>query len=88
MEISVTQIVLTIDGRRLRAKTGETVLQTALRHGINIPHLCTHPKLPAFGACRLCIVEIAGMRGYPASCSTFATDGMVVDRPIPPRSGD
>jgi predicted molibdopterin-dependent oxidoreductase YjgC len=73
-----TAATLTIDGRQIAAHPGETVLQTALRHGISIPHLCTHPNLPAFGACRLCIVEIDGVRGYPASCSTPATEGMVV----------
>ncbi len=74
---------LTIDGRQIAAHPGETVLQTALRHGISIPHLCTHPNLPAFGACRLCIVEIDGVRGYPASCSTPATEGMVIRTDTP-----
>lgn len=69
---------LTIDGMTVTARAGESVLQCALRHRIDIPHLCTHPSLPAFGACRMCIVEIDGLRGYPASCATPATDGMVV----------
>lgn len=78
-----TAATLTIDGRQIAAHAGETVLQTALRHGISIPHLCTHPSLPAFGACRMCIVEIDGVRGYPASCSTPATKGMVVRTDTP-----
>ena len=78
-----TAATLTIDGRQIAAQPGETVLQTALRHGISIPHLCTHPNLPAFGACRMCIVEIDGVRGYPASCSTPATEGMVVRTDTP-----
>lgn len=69
---------LTIDGDTVTARDGESVLQCALRHQIYIPHLCTHPSLPAFGACRMCIVEIDGMRGYPASCATPASGGMVV----------
>ena len=69
---------LTIDGKTVHARGGESVLQCALRHRINIPHLCTHPSLPAFGACRMCIVEIDGLRGFPASCATPASDGMVV----------
>ena len=69
---------LMVDGQAVTARTGESVMQAALRHGISIPHLCTHPSLPAFGACRMCIVEIDGMRGYPASCATPATPGMVV----------
>ena len=69
---------LTIDSRTVTARPGESVLQCALRHSIYIPHLCTHPSLPAFGACRMCLVEIDGVRGFPASCATPAIDGMVV----------
>jgi predicted molibdopterin-dependent oxidoreductase YjgC len=69
---------LTIDGQTVTTRPGESVLQCALRHVIHIPHLCTHPSLPAFGACRMCIVEIDGMRGYPASCAVPAAEGMVV----------
>jgi predicted molibdopterin-dependent oxidoreductase YjgC len=71
-------VELTIDNQSVIARPGESVLQCALRHNIEIPHLCTHPSLPAFGACRLCIVEIDGMRGFPASCATPAAAGMVV----------
>ncbi|HXQ24659.1 MAG TPA: molybdopterin-dependent oxidoreductase [Candidatus Acidoferrales bacterium] len=69
---------LTIDNHTLRGCDGESVLQCALRHNIRVPHLCTHPSLPAFGACRMCVVEIDGMRGFPASCATPAAEGMVV----------
>lgn len=69
---------LTINDRTVAAQPGESVLQCALRHGIEIPHLCTHPALPAFGACRLCLVQIEGVPGYPSSCSTPATEGMSV----------
>jgi NADH dehydrogenase/NADH:ubiquinone oxidoreductase subunit G len=69
---------LTIDQQPVEAKPGETVMQVALRHGISIPRLCAHPHLPPFGACRMCLVEIEGVRGYPASCSTPAAEGMVV----------
>jgi NADH dehydrogenase/NADH:ubiquinone oxidoreductase subunit G len=71
-------VQLTIDNQTVTARAGESVLQCALRHNIDIPHLCTHPSLPAFGACRMCVVEIDGLRGYPASCTTPAADGMVV----------
>ena len=56
---------LTINGITVSAKEGETILECALRHNILIPHLCTHPALPSFGACRLCVVEIEDMHGYP-----------------------
>ncbi len=69
---------LTIDNQAVEAREGETVLQCALRHGIDVPHLCTHAGLSPFGACRLCIVEIDDMAGYPASCSTPAAEGMAV----------
>ena len=69
---------LTIDGKQVTAEAGETILQCALRNDIGIPHLCTHPALPPFGACRLCIVEVEGMRGYPASCTTPCAEGMQV----------
>jgi len=69
---------LSMDGKEVRFQPGMSVLQVAAAAGVYIPTLCTHPALPAFGACRLCIVEIEGMRGFPASCSTPARDGMVV----------
>ena len=69
---------LTIDGKTVTAEKGQTVLECALRHNISIPHLCTHSSLSPFGACRLCVVEIEDMRGYPTSCTTPAAEGMVV----------
>ena len=69
---------LTIDGHDLEAREGETVLECALRGGIEIPRLCHHPLLPPYGACRMCIVEIRGMRGFPTSCTTPAAEGMAV----------
>ena len=71
-------ITLTIDKKKMTASEGETILQCALRNDIQIPHLCTHPSLPPFGACRLCLVEVEGMRGFPPSCSTPVAEGMVV----------
>ncbi len=74
---------LSIDGMKVEAKPGETVLEAALRSGIYIPGLCYHPDLPPAGACRLCIVEIEGMKGFPASCTTVAKEGMVVRTDTP-----
>jgi len=71
-------VKLTIDEKKVAAREGETILECALRHDISIPHLCTHPNLPPFGACRMCVIEVDGMRGYPTSCTTPATAGMVV----------
>jgi len=71
-------IELTIDGVKVRVGWGASVLQAAQSAGIYIPALCYHPSLTPFGGCRLCIVEIEKMRGYPTSCTTPASDGMVV----------
>jgi len=71
-------VKLTIDGNTVSAKHGETILECALRHNISIPHLCTHSSLSPFGACRLCVVEVDGFRGYPTSCTTPVADAMVV----------
>jgi len=71
-------IKLTIDGKAVEAKEGGTVLQAAQEAGIYIPTLCYHPSLPAYGGCRLCVVEVENMRGFPPSCTTPATEGMVV----------
>ncbi|MFC1916796.1 FAD-dependent oxidoreductase [Chloroflexota bacterium] len=71
-------ITLTIDGQEVKAEEGMTVLQAAIGAGIYIPTLCYHPSLAPYGACRLCIVEIEKMRGFPTSCTTPASDGMVV----------
>ncbi len=71
-------IKLTIDGKEVQAQHGQTVLEAALDAGIYIPNLCWHPSLPKLGACRMCIVEIEGMRGLPVSCTTEAREGMVV----------
>lgn len=71
-------ITLTIDRLTIRTPQGSTVLQAARAAGVYIPTLCDDPHLKPFGACRLCIVQIEGMRGLPTSCTTPATDGMVV----------
>lgn len=69
---------ITIDGRQVDAEPGMTVLQAAKKAGIFIPSLCAHDELDPYGACRLCVVEIDGMRGTPTSCTTPAAEGMVV----------
>ena len=72
------KITLTIDGVKVEAQKGMTVLQAARNAGIYIPSLCAHKDLSPYGACRLCVVEIDGVRGTPTSCTTPASDGMVV----------
>ena len=69
---------LAVDGREIIAHDGDTVLDACSRAGIRIPTLCHDPRLEPYGGCRLCVVQVEGMRGYPTSCTTAATDGMVV----------
>ena len=60
-----------------------TVLEAAQEAGIYIPTLCSDPDLEPYGSCRLCVVEIEGMRGLPTACTTPASDGMVVHTETP-----
>lgn len=71
-------ITLTIDGKKIEAQPGQTVLQAATDAGIYIPNLCFHPNLKPIGSCRLCIVSIENVRGYPIACHMKVADGMVV----------
>ena len=71
-------IHLTIDGKELAVAAGSTVLEAARGAGIDIPTLCHDPRIKPFGACRLCIVEIAGMAKPVSSCTTPVGEGMVV----------
>jgi len=79
----MSEIALTINGNLVKAEQGDTVLTAARKAGIEVPTLCDHPALEPYGACRLCIVEIEGMRGYPPSCTTPAAQGMVVKTSSP-----
>src|SRR5215471_983606 len=75
---SKKEITLTIDGVDVTVPEGTTVLRAAALAGINIPKLCATDSLEPFGSCRLCLVEIEGRRGYPASCTTPVEAGMKV----------
>ena len=67
-----------VDNRSISVPENSTVLQAAELAGAYVPSLCSHRELSPFGGCRLCMVEIAEMRGYPLACSTLAQDGMQV----------
>lgn len=75
----MSEIKLTIDGQEVTANNGDTVLEAAQNAGIRIPTICAHPALEPYGACRLCVVQIKGIRGNPTSCTTPAQNGMIVD---------
>jgi len=67
-----------IDNQEKKVKKGITILEAAEEHNIYIPHLCSHPELTSYGGCRLCIVEVEGIRGYPTACTTPVKDGQVI----------
>ncbi|WP_404992655.1 formate dehydrogenase subunit alpha [Cupriavidus pauculus] len=73
-----TQITLEIDGVSVTVPAGTSVMRAAAEAGIGVPKLCATDSLEPFGSCRLCLVEIEGRRGYPASCTTPVEAGMKV----------
>ncbi|MET9269417.1 formate dehydrogenase subunit alpha, partial [Kribbella sp. NPDC003557] len=69
---------LTVDGVTVKVPPGTSVMRAAKEAGVDVPKLCATDNLEAFGSCRLCVVEIDGVKGTPASCTTPVRDGMVV----------
>ncbi|MBM4213510.1 MAG: formate dehydrogenase subunit alpha [Gammaproteobacteria bacterium] len=71
-----TRVALEIDGQRIEVPAGTSVMRAAAEAGVSIPKLCATETLAAFGSCRLCLVEIDGRAGTPASCTTPVAEGM------------
>jgi formate dehydrogenase major subunit len=71
-------VSLTVDGFEVTVPEGTSVMRAAAELGIQIPKLCASDNMEAFGSCRLCLVEIEGRKGAPASCTTPVHQGMVV----------
>ncbi|MGH1423265.1 MAG: formate dehydrogenase subunit alpha [Pseudooceanicola sp.] len=78
-----TDVTLSIDGFDVTVPEGTSVMRAAAEAGLRIPKLCATDSVEAFGSCRLCVVEIEGRRGTPASCTTPAVDGMIVHTQSP-----
>jgi formate dehydrogenase major subunit len=76
-------VTLTIDGRKVSVPPGTSVMAAAALIDNPIPKLCATDNLEAFGSCRLCLVQIDGRKGTPASCTTPAEQGMVVHTRTP-----
>jgi NADH dehydrogenase/NADH:ubiquinone oxidoreductase subunit G len=72
---------ITIDGEAVVAQRGQTVLKAAEENGFFIPTLCADNDLEPYGACRVCVVEIEGMRGFPTSWTTPVAEGRHNFRP-------
>lgn len=69
---------MALDGQEVQFTEGETIYEVSLRHAEKVPTLCYDERLEAFGACRLCVVEVEGSRNPVASCTTKCTPGMKV----------
>src|SRR5277367_2514533 len=72
------QVTLTIDGVKVTVSEGTSLMRAAMDAGIQVPKLCATDSVNAFGSCRLCLVEVQGRAGTPASCTTPVAAGMVV----------
>lgn len=72
-----------LDGIEIEFKQGQTIIEAAAAHGIDIPHFCWHPSLSVSGNCRMCLVEIEKMPKLMIACSTVAAEGMVVHTQSP-----
>ena len=71
-------VTLTIDGVAVSVKEGSSLMRAAIEAGTQIPKLCATDSLDSFGSCRLCLVEVEGRAGTPASCTTPVAEGLVV----------
>jgi formate dehydrogenase alpha subunit len=71
-------VTLNIDNQIVNASKGSTILQAAEQNHIYIPTLCAHQDLTPFGGCRMCLVEVEGMRGFPTACTTPVEEGMII----------
>ncbi|MGQ0826182.1 MAG: NADH-quinone oxidoreductase subunit NuoG [Actinomycetota bacterium] len=70
-------VTVMINGKPVGAPPGELLIKVAQDHGVYIPRFCWHERMKPVGMCRMCLVEVDGVRGYPAACTTPVTDGMV-----------
>ena len=81
-------VTLTIDDNEISVPKGTLVIRAAELIGIQIPRFCDHPLLEPVGACRQCLVEVEGQRKPMASCTTVATDDMVVRTQLTSEAAD
>ena len=75
---SATMVTLEIDGQTVTVPEGTSIMRAAMELGTQIPKLCATDSLHSFGSCRLCLVEIEGRKGTPASCTTWVAEGLKV----------
>ena len=78
LRVSDKEVTLEIDGVSVSVPVGTSLMRAAVDAGVRVPKLCATDSLEPFGSCRLCLVEVEGRKGYPASCTTPAEAGMKV----------
>ncbi|HHV71600.1 MAG TPA: 2Fe-2S iron-sulfur cluster binding domain-containing protein, partial [Clostridia bacterium] len=71
-------VTLTINNKKVKVKEGTTIMEAARQNNILIPNLCYLEGVHRFGSCRICVVEVEGMKNLQASCITPVSEGMVV----------
>ncbi|MGI4975853.1 MAG: formate dehydrogenase subunit alpha [Janthinobacterium lividum] len=71
-------VTVTIDGKKVQVAEGTSIMRAAMEAGIQVPKLCASDMLDSFGSCRICLVEVEGRNGMPASCTTPVANDMVV----------
>ena len=76
-------VAIEIDGLPATVRAGSTIMRAARECGVDVPKLCATDSLKPFGSCRLCLVEIEGRKGYPASCTTPVEPGMKIRTQTP-----
>src|SRR5215207_97915 len=76
--LSEKQVTLVVDGKPVTVPECTSIMRAAMEAGVEIPKLCATDMMSAFGSCRVCLVEIDGRAGTPASCTTPVAAGIVV----------
>ena len=72
------QVTLIVDGKSVTVPEGTSIMRASMEAGVEIPKLCATDMVDAFGSCRVCLVEIEGRNGMPASCTTPVAEGIIV----------
>jgi formate dehydrogenase major subunit len=83
LRIAQESVTLEINGKQITVPAGTSIMRAAMSAGVQVPKLCASDNLEPFGSCRLCLVEIEGRPGTPASCTTPAGPGMKVQTQSP-----
>ena len=76
-EVVKDTVTVTVDGITFEAPKGELLIKAAQEHGVYIPRFCWHERMKPVGMCRMCLVEVEGVRGFPPACTTPVAEGMV-----------